>query len=277
MQHTAPLSFEDAHTAWHAHVEEQRASPHGPLSVTALHWLGAEPQELPDTPGQWAADADGLVTAWFVSSDGVVFDGAPVIGELSIGPLTGTASATLEWGPKRIEVARRGDRVALRPRDPESPDRTGYTGTATFPADPAWVVTARFAPGERPGIEVDSAADGLRHRYDSPGSAEFEVDGRSISLTLFGEPDARELLVIFSDTTGADLSYPAARFATAIRTDDDTVVIDFNRATNPPCAYSASATCPFPPPENRLPVRIEAGELRPGLRAVPDPAAAPGA
>ncbi|WP_449276822.1 DUF1684 domain-containing protein [Leucobacter sp. GX24907] len=263
MQHTAPLSFADAHAAWHAHVETQRAAPHGPLSVTALHWLTAEPQTFPDLPGQWSADPGGRVTAWFVSKDGITIDGSPALGEVTVGPLTGTAATTLGWGAKRIELARRGDRVALRPRDPESRDRTHYRGTPTFPPDPAWVVTARYTPGIRPGIEVDSAADGLRHRYDSPGSAQFEVDGQEVSLTLFGETDARELLAIFSDATAADLSYPAARFVPAIRADDGTVVIDFNRTTNPPCAYSASATCPFPPTENRLPVRIEAGELRP--------------
>lgn len=85
-----------------------------------------------------------------------------------------------------------------------------------------------------------------------------------MSLTLLGDAQASELRALFADLTGADLTYPAVRFV-PVRREGDAVTIDFNRATNPPCAYSESATCPFPPPENRLSVRIEAGELRPGV------------
>lgn len=257
-------AFADEHAAWHAGVEERRMSPHGPLSVTALHWLAAEPQRWAGVPGAWGAEPDDTVVAQLDADDGVAFEGRPAVGEVRIGPLTGIESAVLEWGERRIEVAARGGRIALRPRDPASPDLAAYAGTAVFPADPAWVVPGRFVPSPRGGVEVGSAAAGVTHRYDSPGRAEFEIGGRSLALTLFGDDDATEFQAVFANETGADLTFPSARFATAVRTGGDTVVIDFNRTVNPPCAYSASATCPFPPPENRLPVRIEAGELRPG-------------
>lgn len=276
-------AFAADHAAWHADVEAARRAPYGPLSPIAMHWLTAEPQSLPEAPGRWSVDADGHVTVELSASDGVTtLDGAPLVAAaegadrrpnsdavtVHLGPLTGTASLLLVWGERRIEVAARSGSVIVRPRDPASPDRTGYLGTATFPPSEAWVVTARFVPAPVSAVEVASAAgEDRRQQYDSPGSAEFEVDGHTVSLVLFGSRENDDLRAVFSDTTGQDLTFPASRFVDAAQTDDHTVVIDFNRTINPPCAYSMSATCPFPPPGNRLPVRITAGELRPGVAA----------
>ena len=264
--------FAAAHAAWHAQVEVDRAAPHGPLSVTALHWLSAEPQAFPGVPGRWSADAAGRVTAELSANDevtheGAVLEGAVLEGAVHFPPLTGIASTTLAWGEQQLELAARSGRIVLRPRDPQSKDRLEYTGTHTFPPSERWIVTARFVPAPREAVQVDSAVgpDAKQH-YDSPGTAEFEIDGTPVALTLFGEAHTPSLRAIFADATGVDLTFPAARFVSVAQTSDDTVVIDFNRAVNPPCAYSASATCPFPPPENRLAVRIEAGELRPGVR-----------
>lgn len=258
--------FSDAHAAWHAQVEAGRTAPFGPLSATALHWLSATPTALPGLPGVWSADANGLTTVELSEDDGVTRDGAALVGTAKIGPLTGIESTSLGWGEVQIEIAARSGAIVVRPRDPASPDRLEYAGTATFPADERWNITARFVPADPRIVEVDSAAgEGRTQHYDSAGSAAFEVNGKPVALTLFGSPEAGNLRALFADETGHDLTYPAVRFVGAQLVDADTVRIDFNRATNPPCAYSAAATCPFPPAENRLPVRIEAGELRPGV------------
>lgn len=266
-----PEAFAAAHAAWHAEVEAGRTAPHGPLSVTALHWLTEHPQHFAGAPGTWRTDPrSGAVTAVIPEDAGVSRDGEPLGGTVEFEPLTGIETLTLDWGPKRIELAARSGGIALRPRDPESPDRQGYTGTGSFPPSAAWVVRARFAPRPREAVEVGSAAgETAKQHYDSPGTAEFAVGGQTLRLTLFGETDGSPLRAIFADRTGEDLTFPAARFVGVTRIDDDTVEIDFNRTVNPPCAYSASATCPFPPPENRLPARIEAGELRPGTTSPP--------
>lgn len=257
-------SFAEEHAAWHEQVEAQRNSPHGPLSITAIYWLDQTPKLLPELPGEWSAAADGTVTVQLAGRDGVTRNGSPVDGAVTLGPLTGVESELLEWGDKRIQVAARGGRIAVRPHDPASADRAHYAGTATFPANAEWVISGHFEPTPREGIEVDSFVPGAKQHYDSPGRAVFEIDDQPFALTLFGDAEASELRALFADRTGEDLTYPAVRFVHVTRT-GDTVVIDFNRAINPPCAYSESATCPFPPPENRLPVRIEAGELRPGV------------
>lgn len=260
------LGFTDAFAAWHAQIETARTAPFGPLSATALHWLTRDPSTLPGLPGTWSAGPDGTVTVVLDRADGVERGGEPVSGSVVLGPLTGTAGTALSWGDVQIEIAARSGGFIVRPRDPSSPDRVGYTGTRTFPADRDWVVEARFVPAQREAVEVASAAGSDRtQHYDSPGTAEFAIGGQRLALTLFGSAEAGDLRAIFSDATGADLTFPAARFVDVQTREDGTLVIDFNRATNPPCAYSASATCPFPPPENRLPVRVEAGELRPGV------------
>jgi uncharacterized protein (DUF1684 family) len=259
---TQSTPFAEDHQRWHQSVEAQRTSPHGPLSVTAIHWLDKTPAELPGLPGTWSATDDGAVTVRLDAQDGVIRDSTLLNGTVALGPFTGIESEVLEWGEKRIQIAARGGRIAVRPQDPDSPDRKNYTGTNTFPADPAWVITGRFESNPRAGVEVETFVPDIEQHYDSPGSAVVEIDGQEVALTLFG--DAQHLRALFADATGADLTYPAARNV-AVTRDGDTVTIDFNRATNPPCAYSASATCPFPPPENRLSVRIEAGELRPGV------------
>ena len=267
MTAAANPAFSDAHAAWHAGVEAARTAPHGPLSPTAMHWLAETPTELPGLPGRWSATRDGLVTVLLDAADGVTRDGDPVSGSVELGPLTGIAGASLSWGEILLDVAARSGRIVVRPRDPASPDRRDYAGTAVFPPDARWRVTARFVPAARDGVAVASAAgpEAIQH-YDSPGTAEFEIDGQPLALTLFGSVERGDLRAIYADETGTGLTFPSARFVGVEAIDAETVVIDFTRSTNPPCAYSESATCPFPPPENRLPVRIEAGELRPGVR-----------
>lgn len=257
--------FANEHAAWHETVEAARTAPHGPLSATALHWLTDEPTAFDGVPGQWSVDDTGLVTADVAASDGVTLDGAVLDGAVPIGPITGGASVTLEWGNVRLELASRAGTVVLRPRDPQSPTLTGYAGTETFPPDERWVLTGRFAPNERDQVEVDSAVKGASQFYDSPGVAELSLDGEPFKLTLFTGASPNDFSVFFADATGQDLTYPAARSVKAKLADDGSITIDFNRATNFPCAYTSAATCPFPPPENRLPLRIEAGELRPGV------------
>lgn len=263
-----PAVFAAEHDEWHAGVEAGRTAPHGPLSVTALHWLTSEPQGFADAPGLWWADNErGVATAEIPADAGVTRDGEPLFGTVEFEPLSGIEALTIDWGEKKLEVAARSGYLVLRPRDPESPDLVGYAGTDTFPPLPEWRVLARFEPAPRADVEVDTAVgETAKQYYDSPGSAVFDLHGTERRLTLFGEVDGSPLRVLFADETGVDLTYPATRVLMVKRVDDDTVEIDFNRTVNLPCAYSESATCPFPPPENRLPVRIEAGELRPGIR-----------
>jgi uncharacterized protein (DUF1684 family) len=98
----------------------------------------------------------------------------------------------------------------------------------------------------------------------SPGYVTFELDGRELRLDpVLEEPDAKELFYIFRDTTAGKDTYPAGRFLYSEMPKDGQVVLDFNKAYSPPCAFTSFATCPLPPRQNRLDVRIEAGEKKP--------------
>lgn len=120
MPNTATLeSFTESHEAWHAELESQRTGPHGPLSVTAIHWLDENSQRLSGLPGEWSATREGLVTVLVEARDGLFRNGEPLSGESRIGPLAGIDSELLEWGEQRIQVAARGGRIAVRPPGPE--------------------------------------------------------------------------------------------------------------------------------------------------------------
>lgn len=267
---TPDPAFAEAHARWHAELEAWRRADYGVLSPTAIFWLSREPRTLPGLPGVWRADADGLVAMSFDAADGVTRNGSALAGETTVGPLTGTAGEILQWGRIRIEVAARSGQIAVRPRDPESPTLVGYAGTSTFAPSQDWQVSAEFEARPRADVTVPSAAgpDRVQH-YSSPGIARFRLGDETVELTLFGSFENDDLRAIFADATGEDLSFPAARFVDVDQAADGRLRIDFTRAVNPPAAYSAAATCPFPPPENRLAVRIEAGEQRPAGRVAP--------
>jgi uncharacterized protein (DUF1684 family) len=104
----------------------------------------------------------------------------------------------------------------------------------------------------------------LQHVYDAPGRIEVDLDGQSLSLTAFNGAAEGSLFVLFTDATSGVTTYPANRSLTVAAADPDgTVVLDFNRAVNLPCAYTDFATCPLPPAGNHLPVAVEAGEQKP--------------
>ena len=103
---------------------------------------------------------------------------------------------------------------------------------------------------------------GTTEEMPCPGKVLFTVNGQELSLEpVLEEPGAEELFYIFRDETSGSQTYPAGRFVYSGMPKDGVVVLDFNKAYNPPCAFTPYATCPLPPPQNRLMVKIEAGEL----------------
>jgi uncharacterized protein len=252
---------------WHSRREARLADPHGFLSITGLHWLSAAPQRFPDAPGVWTTGAAG-VTVVLGEGEELVVDGTPVRGEHRFGVLPERGGVNAVRGEAVIEVARRGGHDIVRPRHPDAPLRTAFTGTPAYAPDPRWVVTGRWTPFDTPRpTTVGAAVDGLEHVYDAPGRIVFELEGRELALTAFPGNGPGSLLVLFTDATSGVTTYAANR---ALALDppaaDGTVVLDFNRAVNLPCAYTDLATCPLPPAENRLPVAVEAGEKIPRER-----------
>lgn len=262
---TAPAppltAFQTEHDLWHRGVEARRTAPHGPLSVRELNWLSPSPERFEGAPGLWRDAGHGIAEVELEAGEELIRDGRAVTGTLRIGPLIGIAAETWWFEDRAIEIAARSGSLALRVRDPRSPDLASYPGTAVFPPDPAWVVDARFIAARREAVEVDTVLEGLSQQYESPGTAEFTIGGVARRLILFSGPEPDRFRALFADTHAQ--TFPMSRSVEVVRTGPDTVRIDFNRATNPPCAYSNGATCPLPPAENRLPIAIPAGEKAP--------------
>jgi len=253
---------------WHRHKDALLAAPHGFLAVTGLHWLSGEPQRFPDAPGSWSTGPDGVVVD-LADGEELVVDGAPARGRHAFGVVPERGGVLAGWGEAVIEVARRGGHDIVRPRHPDNPLRTAFAGTPAYPPHPRWRVTGRYAPFDAPRpTTVGAAVDGLEHVYDAPGRIEFELAGRPFALTAFPGHGPGELMVLFTDATSGVTTYAANRSLRVTPDADGAVVLDFNRATNLPCAYTDLATCPLPPAENRLPIAVEAGERTPSERGI---------
>jgi len=166
----------------------------------------------------------------------------------------------VEAGSIAIRVIRRNNRLYLRVWDREAPALTGYKGLRYFPVDPEYRVAAVYQPFETPrSIRVMDAIGG-EHESLFPGQVHFTING--VQCTLISEEDEEGLLFNFTDLTRTDSTYPGGRYLLTEQPREGVVLLDFNLTRNWPCAYTAFATCPLPPTENHLKVRIEAGEMR---------------
>ena len=151
------------------------------------------------------------------------------------------------------------DLIGWRFRDPQSPRLQSFRGIDNFAIDPDWRIEAdwqAFEPVRE--IELITIINTLA-KAPVPGKAVFERDGQHFELQPVLEDDG-QLFFIFTDKTSGKETYPAARFLYADPAKDGKVVLDFNKAYNPPCALSPHVVCPTAPPENRLRLRVEAGE-----------------
>lgn len=254
--------------AWHHEHEARLADPHGFLAVTSLHWLDATPTRFDDAPGAWSSSPEGVMVE-LAGDERLTIDDVTIEGLHSFGVIAERASVFAHWGDAVMEVAKRGGHDILRPRHPHNPLRENFTGVPAFSPDPRWVIRGTYVAFDkaRP-VTVGAAVEGLHHVYETPGRIDFEVDGAPHSLTAFNGGPAGSLFVLFTDATSGITTYEANRSLLVGPPDaGDSVTLDFNRATNLPCAYTDLATCPLPPSENQLPIAIEAGEKIPYERA----------
>jgi len=274
---TPPSEDVDAATrAWEERRLQRLQSEDGWLTLVGLGWL---------KQGVNTAGSDGKSTVVFPegappnvgtftrSGANVSFQPAPGVVVTRGGkPFAGGAVQTDQEGRAEPDVFRlgrfrfhlivRGDRVGVRIKNPESRARREFKGIPTYPPSARWRVVARWEPANPPTeIPVPNVL-GEIDRSPSPGTAVFSVDGKEYRLTPVLEEGSPDLFFIFADETNRTETYGAGRFLYAEPAKDGKVILDFNRAYNPPCAFSPYATCPLPLPQNVLPVRIEAGEKR---------------
>jgi uncharacterized protein (DUF1684 family) len=250
--------------AWHKQHEDRFAAPDGFLAITSINWLSETPARFPDAPGEWTATEDG-VTVTLGDGEELELDGVTIRGRHHFGRIPERGGVFPADALGVYEVARRGGNNILRPRHPGHSLRAGFRGTPAYAPDPRWVIRGHYRPFDTPHeTTVGSVVDGLQHVYDAPGVVEFEVNGQQFALTAFNGFVPGSLHILFTDATSGVTTYAANRSLQVAAPDaDGTVVLDFNRAANLPCAYTKFATCPLPPAGNHLPIAVQAGERIP--------------
>lgn len=241
-----------------AHRVARLESASGWLALADRVWLDAGDNDTPIgtlvLPG---AGDDAPPRLRVAAGAEVTKDGVPV----ADGPVT--FGDSFERGGRRYELGLAGDRPSLRVWDAAAPARASFTGLSFYPVRFEWRLVARYTPFETPLTIVMPFSTGDAGDRESPGALDFEVAGRSLRLLPVIESDPTpRLFVLFGDPTNRDETYPAGRFLYARLPESGTTVLDFNLAMNPACAFNDLVICPLPPPENRLPVRVEAGEKR---------------
>lgn len=254
---------------WRAQHQRKLAAEDGWLTVVGLDWLkdgenrvGADPSsDIPLPPGS----APQRVATISLRAGKAVLHPAPGVAlTLNGKPAIETAlredDDILAINRLKFYLIRRGDRAGIRLKDNDSATRKHFQGLAWYPVDPDWRIQAKYKAWDKPHALVFHNTIGQEESEPSPGYVTFQKDGREFRL----EPtlDDGELFFVLRDQTSGKTTYGASRFLYAEQPKNGVVLLDFNKAENPPCAFTAYATCPLPPPQNRLTLAITAGEKK---------------
>jgi uncharacterized protein (DUF1684 family) len=247
-------TFEAAWSLWHSDRERYFAEPLGWVSLTGLHWLTEEFAAVADLPGRWRADEDAVYVEGIDGTD-------------RLEPVEGAPGLLVEDGARRIEVIRRTGSVALRVHDPASPHLATYRGIPAYAPDARWRLDGTFTPyPQHRTVTTGAVVEGLEHHHNAVGVIEFGWNGEPRQLIAFAGPGGAGdgLQVLFTDATSGVTTYAGVRsLAVSAPDSGGAVTLDFNRASNLPCAFTDYATCPVAPAENRLAFAVEAGEQNP--------------
>lgn len=256
----------------HRRVADLKAED-GWLSVVGLHWLHPGETRLGSDPSSdtlLPAGAPALVGSLVLQGDRALFRAAPAAritrggSAFTEGEIRSDAVGkpdVLATGDIRLILLKRGSRFALRVKDNQSAARARFTELRWYPIDEDWKISARFVPAPEHTRLVFDTIVGEQEITDSPGYAVFERAGKTYKLQAARESDG-SLWFVFRDGTSGRTTHGGARQLIAAAPRGDLVVLDFNKATNLPCAYIPFATCPLAPPQNRLSLPITAGELK---------------
>jgi uncharacterized protein (DUF1684 family) len=249
-------------------------SPTGFLNLAGLYWLEKERSTFgsaADNDLVFPSAAEAYIGEFRVTGDGVVMvplpgvdlhsADEPVADALLIADDTSENPAMVTHGSLAWTIIQRDGRYAVRLRDFEHPALASFPELPYFPIDPSWRVEATLERYDEPvKVAASTVIEGLGWSPASPGVAVFEKDGRTHRLEAYSSGE--RLFFVFGDRTNGRETYPAGRFLyTDMPGEDGRLVLDFNRAYSPPCAFNDFSTCPVASPRNRLPIRIPAGEL----------------
>ena len=257
---------------WRAEQEAELRADDGWLTLAGLFWLKEGSNSIgSDATGdvvlpEGSAPArlgvmelhDGRVTLRLTGDASVTLNDKPVT-TAALQSDEHQKPDVLRLGPLSFYVIKRGARVGVRVKDLNSRSRREFTGRRWYPVSEQYRVTATFVAYDKPReMEIINKL-GDQIKMMSPGYVRFRLNGNAYRFDALDEEG--KLFFVFADRTNGRTTYGAGRFLYADAAKGGKVVLDFNKAINPPCAFTPFATCPLPPRQNRLTIRIEAGEL----------------
>jgi uncharacterized protein (DUF1684 family) len=260
--------------AWQAQRQVSIGGPNGWSTLVGLPWLaegantaGSDPtKDVVFPAGRTPAHVGVFVrqgkSVQFLAAPGVpaLLDGQPTVAAALRSDEHG-APSVLTLGGVRMFVVVRGERVGLRVKDPAAPTRRHFRELTYFPYDPARRVRAQFVPYDPPKRQPMMDVTGAATVELCPGALVFTLDGHERRIDALADQEEGDLFLLFRDATSGTTTYGSGRYLHASLPDAvGQVVLDFNFAYNPPCAFTAFATCQIPPRQNWLPVAIKAGE-----------------
>jgi len=270
----AAPSYQNSVDHWRQDQEAALKADDGWLTVVGLFWLkegantvGSDPaSDIPLPRGPARAGVfefhGGNATFQPASDAGALVNGQPATAAAQLKADTEGKADIVEIGDLDMFVIHRGNRYGIRLRDKQSKLRKDFTALHWYPVKDEYRVTADFVAYDAPRMIPVPNILGETSLEASPGFVVFSLHGQLYRLEPVVED--KELFFIFRDLTAGKETYPSGRFLHSELPKDGKVVLDFNKAYNPPCAFTLYATCPLPPRQNRLQIHIEAGELNYG-------------
>jgi len=261
--------------AWRAKRIASLKREDGWLTLVGLFWLqegenrfGSDPKSnrivfpdgtAPKTMGSLDLSA-GTVTLRAKPEAGLTSGGQPATA-MKLQTDADGQPTVLESGRIRFYVIRRGTRLGVRVKDSKNPALLAFHSIEAFPVSLAWRLEARFDPYDPPKTIPVPNILGSVENEKSPGAVVFTLGGKEYRLDAVKETGTDDLFLIFGDETNGRETYGGGRFLYAAPPGPERrVIVDFNKAYNPPCVFTPFATCPLPPSQNRLSIRVEAGE-----------------
>ena len=260
--------------AWRTQRVQLLTKPDGWLSLIGLHFLktgentvGTAPDNAvvlakgPAHLGVFNLADNGTVHVMFNPGTEIKVDGQPVLAATLRDDQRGRPTM-VTVGTVSLYVIDRDGKRALRVKDSDAATRTHFLGIDYFPIDPSWQIEAQWVAFDKPREVPITNILGSVSPARILGKAVFTRDGHTYELLPIQEDPDGVLFFVISDQTSGDQTYAAARFLYAAPAVDGKVLLDFNKAQNPPCAFTSFATCPLPPKENKLPLAVTAGEKK---------------
>ena len=266
-------TYEEQILEWRQKRNDRLADDDGWMTLVALEWLqegenrvGSRPSSdavIPGGPDLWGVitlEGDRILYRPQPGT-GITVDGAEVGEAVLLADSQGQATV-VRSGDISFHVIDRGS-YGLRVKDRKAPTLLAFSGMPVYDIDPGWRVEGRFI--RAPEGETIPISDVLGQTNPSPvfGTFEFERDGVEFSLIAIGTEESDSLWFLFADQTSGRETYGAGRFLYSDGMPEvGRLVVDFNKAYNPPCAYNDYSTCPLPPQQNRLRLAVQAGEKK---------------